>query len=77
MAAQLVMGGWRSRCWGPGAPSVLPVGTSWTPTFSVATSTVGLLSPFLEEGTLGEARAPPGESHSTVMGLKATWDSAQ
>ena len=47
------------------------------PTFSVITSTVGLPSPFPEEGILGEELAPSGETRSTVMGLKATWDSAQ
>ena len=47
------------------------------PTFSVITSTVGLPSPFPEEDILGEELAPSGETRSTVMGLKATWDSAQ
>ena len=64
-------------CWGPGAPSVPPAGISRTPTFSVVTSTAGLLSPFPEEGILGEAWDLSGETHSTVMGLKPTWDSAQ
>ena len=77
MAARRVMGGWRSRCWGPGAPSVPPDGTSWMPTFSVITSTAGLPSPFPEEGILGEELAPSGETRSTVMGLKSTRDSAQ
>ena len=64
-------------CWGPGALSVPPAGISWMPTFSVVTSTVGLLSPFPEEGILGEEPALSGKTHSTVMGQKLTWDSAQ
>ncbi|KAM9593324.1 scavenger receptor cysteine-rich domain-containing protein DMBT1-like [Morphnus guianensis] len=46
------------------------------PTFSVVNSTAGLLSPFLEESTLGEGLALSGESHSTVMGQKPIWDSS-
>lgn len=64
-------------CRGPGAPSVPPAGTSWTPTFSAVTSTAGLLSPFLKEGILGEEAALSGETPSTVTGLKPTWESAQ
>lgn len=39
-------GEWSSRFWGPREPSVHPSGTSRMPTFSVATSSVGLPSPF-------------------------------
>ena len=54
-----------------------PAGISRMPTFSVVNSTVGLLSPFLEESILGEGLAPSGETHSTVTGQKPIWDSAQ
>ena len=46
-----------------------PAGISWMPTFSVVTSTAGLLSPFPEEGILGEARDLSGETHSTEAHL--------
>lgn len=57
MAAPCVRGEWSSRCWGPGEPFGPPDGTSGTPTFSVATSSVGLPCPF---PNLGEEPDLPG-----------------